>query len=117
LWDVTRRRWQVLLLCVEAGVGIALIATAAADSGRPIRDLLIGLVAGFTLGLSLVTPVDHSARRSATAGSGRRRAGGRRAAAQARWAHQPAIVTFASTPWPHPELTDQPEPTFAPRTR
>ncbi|MDT4920932.1 MAG: hypothetical protein QOI15_1834 [Pseudonocardiales bacterium] len=114
-------------MLAELGVGIALVATAAADSGRPLRDILIGLVVGVALGVSLVTPVDQSALRAAAAAGGRH---GRRrrdrpvipqpadAAAQAaQAAHRPAIVQFTATPWPHPELTEQPRPTFDPPGR
>ena len=90
LWDVARRRWQVLAVSIEIGVGVALIATTVADSSRPLRDILLGLLAGLVLGLSLLTPVDHSA------------------------VQQQAEPR---TPWPHPELTEQPQPTFAPPGR
>jgi hypothetical protein len=87
-----------------------------ADSSRPLRDLLIGLVAGSAFGLSLLSPVDHSLRRRAAAPV-RRRRGARPVAATGQRIPQPAIVVFPSTPWPDPELIDRPRPTFAPPPR
>jgi hypothetical protein len=119
-WDLARRRWQVLAVGVETGVSIALLATTVADSSRPLRDILIGLTVGFVLGLSLMTPVDHSARQP-TGRTRRHRRYRRRTVhadpAAARRAQQPALVSFPATPWPHPELTEKPTPTFAPPGR
>jgi hypothetical protein len=114
----TRRRWVVLAVSVEVGVGVALIATTAGDSSRPLRDILVGLFLGLLLGLSALEPVSSGlpwTRAVARHGAGRRRLApqrARRAAQRGARASQPDIVHFASVTWPEPQLSESPAPTF-----
>jgi hypothetical protein len=114
----TRRHWVVLTVSIEVGVGVALIATTASDSSRPLRDILAGLLVGLLLGLSALEPVSSGPPRTRTVarhGAGRRRLArqrARRAAQRGSRAKQPDIVHFASVTWPEPQLSESPSPTF-----
>jgi hypothetical protein len=109
-----RHHWVVVAVGIELGVGVALIATTAGDSSRPLRDILAGLFLGLLLGLSALEPVS-SGRAVARHGAGRRRLArqrARRAAQRGAWARQPDIIRFASVTWPEPQLSESPTPTY-----
>jgi hypothetical protein len=106
-WDVARRRWQVVVAFAQLGVGIALVASTALDSARPIRDIVIGFVAGLAAGLIVVRPVEQIAAAPPVPARGRhwRGPGGRHARRQ--------MVVVEAVPWPEPQLAERPTPTFA----
>jgi hypothetical protein len=118
-----RRRCLVVVGCVEVGVGVALIATAAGDSSRPLRDILAGLFLGLLLGLSALEPASAARPRGRAVprhGRGKRslaRQRARRAAQRGAWARHPDMGQFASVRWPDPQLTEAPSPTFPPPSR
>jgi hypothetical protein len=104
-WDVARRRWQVVVAFVQLGVGIALAASAAFDSTRPIRDIVIGFVSGLAAGLIVVRPVEQLAEPAQGRGRHSRHPSDRRAIQR--------MVVVEAVPWPEPELSEYPTPTFA----
>jgi len=104
-WDVARRRWQVVVAFAQLGVGIALVASSALDSPRPIRDIVIGLVSGLAAGLIVVRPVEQLAEPSPGRGRHSRHPAGRRATQR--------MVIVEAAQWPKPEISEYPTPTFA----
>lgn len=110
-WRVARRRWQVVVAFAQLGVGTALVTTEAFDSPRPLRDIVVGLVVGLAIGFVAVRPAEQLAGPPAPAAS-RGRHWQRQQHVGRRRLPQREIVVF-SPPWPHPELTEQPRPTFA----
>jgi hypothetical protein len=120
-WHVARRRWRVVVAFAELGVGAALVATAALDSARPLRDVVIGLAVGLAVGLFAVRPADQligPATPTVTYGPpGRRRSSGGRHQSGRQQVPVEAVLVRASL-WPEPELSELPAPTFArPRHR
>lgn len=120
-WRVACRRWQVIVAFAQLGVGTALVAVEAFDSSRPLRDILVGLVVGFAIGLVAVRPAEQLARPPAAAVTrgrhaqqqpprSRRQVSGRHQVSRHRVPQQEIVVFM---PWPEPELTEQPRPTFA----
>jgi hypothetical protein len=116
-WHVARRRWQVVVAFAQLGVGTALVASEVFNSTRPLRDIVVGLVVGLAIGLVAVRPAEQLAGPPAPAASGGRhwrrpQSGGRHQVTRRRLPER-EIVVFTPTPWPRPELTEQPRPTFA----
>lgn len=112
------RHWWVVAASVEVGVGVALIATTAGDSSRPLRDIVAGVFLGLLLGLSALEPASSArpqGRAVARHGAGRRRLArqpARRAAQRGTRTIQPEIRHFAALTWPDPQLAESPRPTF-----
>lgn len=115
-WRAARRRWQVVVAFAQLGVGTALVTTEALDSPRPLRDIMIGLVVGLAVGFIAVRPAEQLAGPpSPSTSRGRHwqrpQPAGRHHSSRRQLPPQ-EIVVF-SAPWPHPELSEQPPPTFA----
>ena len=118
-WHVARRRWQVIVAFAQLGVGAALVAAETFDSPRPLRDIIVGLVVGLAIGLIAVRPAEQLAGPpTVAAGRGRHW----RPASHGGGHHSHRSVPLRevlvhAAPWPHPELSEHPRPTFAPPRR
>jgi hypothetical protein len=118
-WHVARRRWQVIVAFAQLGVGAALVAAEAFNSPRPLRDIIIGLVVGLAIGLIAVRPAEQLAGPPAVA-AGRGRHWERRPPEGRHDSRQPTAqreLVVRIAPWPDPELTERPRPTFSPPRR
>src|SRR4051794_19495424 len=99
-WAVARRRWQVVVAFAQFGVGAALAASEVFDSSRPLRDLIVGLVAGVLMGFVAVRPVEQLASPPPVA---RRTGRHSRRKPRAR-ARQADVITVRAALWPDPQL-------------
>lgn len=119
-WHVARRRWQVIVAFAELGVGTALVAAETFDSPRPLRDIVVGLLVGVAIGFVAVCPAEQLIGRPSPATSRGRhwqQPGGRHHSGRRRMAPHREVVVPAA-PWPQPELSERPRPTFeSPRRR
>jgi hypothetical protein len=80
-----------------------------------VRDIMVGLVIGLAIGFIAVRPAEQLATPPSLAANRGRHwerppSGGRHHAGRP---EQQREVIVRSAPWPHPELTEQPRPTFA----